>query len=123
MVFVLAYFISGHFRYYAVAVATGSMMPKIAVGDVVIIDQYRDYKTLEIGEIIAYKYHGVVVVHRLYDKVRIKDDYYFYTKGDANDVVDNYIIYPDTILGSVKLKLPYIGIPTVWLNKMFEKKK
>ena len=123
LVFVLAYFISGHFRYYAVAVATGSMMPKIAVGDVVIIDQHRDYKTLEEGEVIAYKYHGVVVVHRLHDKIRIKDDYYFYSKGDANDVVDNYIIYPEMILGNVKFKIPYIGIPTVWLNKIFEKKK
>ena len=121
LVFVLAYFVSGYFRYYAVAVATGSMYPKIHVGDVVIVDQKKEYKDLKVGEIIAYKYHGIVVVHRLYDIVVIKDDYYFYTKGDNNDAVDNYIIYPDTILGEVKFKVPYIGLPTVWLNQLFER--
>lgn len=120
-VFCLAYFVSGYFRYYAVAVATGSMLPNIKVGDVVIVDQHRDYKDLKVGEVIAYKYHGIVVVHRLYDVVVVKDDYYFYSKGDANENVDNYIIYPDTILGVVNVKVPYIGLPTVWLNKFFEK--
>ena len=121
LVFVLAYFVSGYFRYYAVAVATGSMVPKINVGDIAIVDQKVDYKTYKVGEVIAYKYHGIVVVHRLYDIVTIKGDYYFYTKGDANDTQDNYIIYPDMILGRVSFKIPYAGIPTVWLNKIFKK--
>ena len=122
LVFTLAYFVSGFFRYYAVAVATGSMTPNINVGDVVIVDQNKKYKDLEIGEVIAYNYHGIVVVHRLHDIVVIKGDYYFYTKGDANESVDNYIIYPDMILGNVNYKIPYIGLPTVWLNNIFGKK-
>ena len=120
LVFTLAYFVSGYFRYYAIAVATGSMLPKINVGDVVIVDQHKDYKTLEVGDIIAYKYGNVVVVHRLCDIVIIGEDYYFYTKGDANEDKDNYIIYPDTILGDVKIAIPYIGLPTVWLSKVFK---
>ena len=119
-VFALAYFVSGFFRYYAIAVATGSMHPKIKVGDVVIVDQRIKYEDLKIGEVIAYKYDGIVVVHRLCDIVVIKDDYYFYTKGDANNAMDNYIIYPDTIIGKVEAKVPYIGLPTVWLNQLFE---
>lgn len=120
IVFMLAYFVSGFFRYYAIAVATGSMKPNINVGDVVIVDQHKDYKKLKKGEIIAYKYGKVVVVHRICDIVVIGDDYYFYTWGDANDSKDNYIIYPDTIIGEVKVKIPYIGLPTVWLNNLFE---
>ena len=119
-VFILAYFVSGFFRFYAIAVATGSMVPKINVGDVVIVDQQIDYKDLKVGEVIAYKYDNIVVVHRLCDIVVIKDDYYFYTKGDANNAMDNYIIYPDTIIGKVEVKVPYIGLPTVWLNQLFE---
>lgn len=119
-VFILAYFVSGFFRFYAIAVATGSMVPKINVGDVVIVDQQIDYKDLKVGEVIAYKYDNIVVVHRLCDIVVIKDDYYFYTKGDANNAMDNYIIYPDTIIGKVEIKVPYIGLPTVWLNQLFE---
>ena len=117
---ILVYFVSGHFRYYSVAIATGSMKPKIEVGDVVIIDQHKDYKDLKVGDIVAYKYHGIVVVHRIHDIVVIKKEYYFYTKGDANEEVDNYIVYPKTILGDVKAKIPMIGIPTVWLNDLLK---
>ena len=120
IVFVLAYFVSGFFRYYAISIATGSMLPNIKVGDVVIVDQHKDYKELKTGEIIAYKYGKVVIVHRLCDMVVIGDDYYFYTKGDANEDKDNYIIYPDMIIGKVNTKIPYIGLPTVWLKDLFE---
>ena len=120
IVFVLAYFVSGFFRYYAISIATGSMTPNINVGDVVIVDQQKDYKELKKGEIIAYKYGKVVIVHRICDIVVIGDDYYFYTWGDANDSKDNYIIYPDMIIGKVEVKIPYIGLPTVWLNNLFK---
>lgn len=120
IVFILAYFVSGFFRYYAISIATGSMSPNINVGDVVVVDQHKDYKDLKKGDIIAYKYGKVVIVHRICDIVVIGKDYFFYTWGDANDSKDNYIIYPDTIIGDVKLKIPYIGLPTVWLNQLFE---
>ncbi len=120
IVFALAYFVSGFFRYYAISIATGSMTPNINVGDVVIVDQHKDYKELKKGEIIAYKYGKVVIVHRICDRVVIGDDYYFYTWGDANDSKDNYIIYPDMIIGKVEVKIPYIGLPTVWLNNLFK---
>ena len=120
IVFILAYFVSGLFKYYAIAIATGSMRPNIQVGDVVIVDQHYDYKKLKIGDVIAYKYDGIIVAHRLCDIVVIDDDYYFYTKGDANEERDNYIIYPNTIVGIIKKKIPYIGLPTVWLNQLFE---
>ena len=119
-IFILAYFVSGFFRYYAIAIATGSMRPNLKVGDVAIVDQHFDYKNLKVGEVIAYKYEGVIIAHRLCDIAVINDDYYFYTKGDANEAKDNYIIYPDTIVGTVKKKIPYIGLPTVWLNQLFE---
>ena len=119
-VFTLAYFISGYFRYYAIAVATGSMTPKINVGDVVIVDQHIKYQNLKVGEVIAYKYDNVTVVHRIVDIIVVGDDYYFYTKGDANNAKDNYIIYPKTIIGQVNFKLPYVGLPTVWLNDLFK---
>ena len=120
LVFGLAYFVSGYFRYYAIAVATGSMTPKINIGDVVIVDQHTQYQDLKIGQVIAYKYDSVIVVHRIVEIIVVGDDYYFYTKGDANNAKDNYIIYPNTIVGQVKVKLPYIGLPTVWLNDLFK---
>ena len=119
IVFLLAYFISGYFRYYAIAVATGSMTPRINVGDVVLVDQHTKYQNLKEGEVIAYKYDNIIVVHRLVEIVVVGDEYYFYTKGDANNAKDNYIIYPNMIVGKAVIKLPYMGLPTVWVNDLF----
>lgn len=117
-VFILAYFVSGFFRYHAVAVATGSMTPNINVGDVVIVDQYIDVNDLKVGQVIAYKYGKIIVVHRLVKIIKNNNGNCYYTKGDANEDIDGYVIYENMIEGVVNYKIPYIGLPTVWFNKM-----
>ena len=115
----VVYFTSGYFKYYAVAVATGSMEPNINVGDIVIIEQIKkDYGKLEIGDVLAFKYNGVIVVHRIINKINKGDEYFFYTKGDNNGSADNYVIKPDSIVGVVNHKIDYLGLPTVWLNNL-----
>lgn len=116
---VFVYFTSGYFHYYTVAIASGSMNPKIKKGDIVVIEKIdKQYDKLKVGQVIAYKYDGVVVVHRMYKILKENDKYYFYTKGDANQSVDNYLIEEDMILGIVNIKIPYLGMPTVWLNEL-----
>ena len=117
-VFILAYFVSGFFRYHAVAIASGSMMDRIRVGDVVIVDQYYKPEDLKVGQVIAYKYEKIVVVHRLVKIVNNENGNVYYTKGDANENIDGYAIYEDMIKGVVNYKIPYIGLPTVWFNKI-----
>jgi signal peptidase len=118
IVCILVYFTSGHFRYYAVAVASGSMEPNISRGDVVIIDQVYELKDLERGQILVYKYKNVIVVHRIDKIINKNNKYYFYTKGDANLSVDNYVIKEEDIIGIVNTKVSYIGLPTVWLSEI-----
>jgi len=119
IVIVVVYFTSGYFKYYAVSIASGSMENEISKGDVVIIEKINDnYDNLEIGQIIAYKYGNVIVVHRIVNIIEEKGKYYFYTKGDANKEKDNYVIEENMIVGKVNLKIPYIGLPTVWLNDL-----
>ncbi|MDD5827163.1 MAG: signal peptidase I [Bacilli bacterium] len=112
---VLVYFVSGYFKYYAIAIASNSMSPCFYKGDVVIIDQ--KYQNLNQGDIIAFKYEGTVIVHRIHQMIKTKNEYFIYTKGDANRNPDNYKITKDMILGVVKCKIPYIGKPTVLLNE------
>lgn len=115
---ILVYFVSGYFKYYAIAIATGSMTPNIRVGDVVVIKQKDyDYKKIDKGSIIAYKYNDTIVVHRVTRKLVDNNSYYFYTKGDANSKEDNYVVEPDNIIGVVKFKIMKIGLPTIWLNE------
>jgi len=120
IIIILVYFTSGYFKYWAVAVASGSMSPKVNKGDVVIIEKIDGkYEKLKKGQIIAFQYGGVIVVHRLINIIEDEGQYYFYTKGDANVNPDNYAVREDMVVGTVNKKIPYIGIPTVWLNEMY----
>ena len=115
----VVYFTSGYFKYWAIAVASGSMENAIYKGDVVLIAKFEnDLNTLKVGEIVAFRKNKIVVVHRLVNIVKDKNEYYFYTKGDNNPEPDNFVITEDMMIGRVKLKIPYIGKPTVWLNSL-----
>lgn len=117
LVIILVYSVSGYFKYYAIAIATGSMEPNINKGDIVIVNQDYDSKDLEKGTVIAYKYNNKVIVHRINDIIKNDNIIIIYTKGDANNEVDAWKVTEDMVVGTVKLKLPKIGYPTIWLNE------
>lgn len=118
---VLIYFVSGYFKYYAIAVASGSMKPTINIGDVVIVNQKVDKHEIEKGTVVAYKYNGKIIVHRVYNVINYQNELTFYTKGDKNTEVDPWAIRENDIIGEVKLKINWIGLPTVWINELLEK--
>ncbi len=119
IVITLVYFTSGYFKYYAVAIASGSMEKEISKGDVVIVEKIEDsYDQLEEGQVIAYRYHGIIVVHRIVKILKEDGEYFVYTKGDANKDPDNYVVEEEMILGKVNIKIPFVGLPTVWLNEL-----
>lgn len=116
---IIVYFTSGYFKYHAMAIASGSMSPTINKGDVVIVEKFKDnYDRLKIDDTIAFEHSGVVVVHRIVDIVEEDGEYYFYTKGDNNGMKDNYPVYTNMIVGRVNFWIPFIGLPTIWLNGM-----
>ena len=116
VIMIIVYFYSGYFRLYSIAIASGSMTPNIRKGDIVIVDQ-KSLHNINIGDVIAYRHENIIVVHRVVKKEKFSDNYVYYTKGDANDHIDNLSIEEDVIIGIVKFKIPYIGYPTVWFNK------
>ena len=91
----------------------------ISKGDIVVIEKLdAEYEKLKEGQVIAYTYNGVLVVHRIVRIIKQDGQYYVYTKGDANPNEDNYVVEQDTIMGTVKAVVPYLGLPTVWLNEI-----
>ncbi len=119
IVIILVYFTSGYFKFWAIAVASGSMSPAINKGDVAIIEKINNnFGEIKKGDVLAFKYKKVTVVHRVVNIARDKDNYYFYTKGDANNNEDNFRIEEDMVIGVVNMRIPFIGIPTVWLNEL-----
>lgn len=119
---IIIYFVSGYFKYYALAIASGSMNPIFDRGSVVITEQvnekYDNYNKLKEGEIIAFKAEKNIVVHRLIRIVNTDNEVYYYTKGDANKKEDDYLIKKENIIGIVKFTIPYIGYPTVWFSEI-----
>ena len=115
IVLILIYFYSGYFRFYSIVIASGSMEPNINIGDVVIVDQKAT--KFDVDDVIAYKQENIIIVHRIAKKINLGDSYYYYTKGDANSSMDDFVIEADMIVGKVNYKIPYLGYPTIWFSK------
>ena len=89
--------------YAYLEVISGSMEPKISIGDIVIIDtKVSDYK---VKDIVTFKdINGSFVTHRI---MEIKDDEII-TQGDANNTIDDSIT-KDKIVGRYVYKIDGIG--------------
>ncbi len=118
VILALVYFTTGYFHYYAVAIGSGSMYPKIHKGDVVIITKLNPDDELKVGDIIAYQKEKIMIVHRVIEIEKDKNEYFYYTKGDANEDVDDWIIKRKDIIGKINHRIPYAGLPTVWLSEL-----
>ena len=115
VVCVLVYFSSGYFKYQSFAIGSGSMQPVIDVGDVVIVEKNNQ---IDVGDIVAYYYNDVIIIHRIIDIMEVDNEVYYYSKGDANDDKDNYSIKESNIIGKVKFNIPFLGLPAVWLSNL-----
>jgi len=117
LIIIIVYFTCGYFKYYAIAVGSNSMSPEIKVGDIAVIEKVeKNYENLQVGQILAYKKSDVIIIHRITKILKDDNKYYYYTKGDANENIDNYVIKEEEIIGIVNKKIPYIGLPVIWLR-------
>jgi len=121
---VVVCFVGGTFKYQPIAVLSNSMLPEFARGDAVIIEKIDDkeLKNLKKGDILYYSKEGKLIIHRIttvkYDaetnQIEVK------TKGDNNNTEDNWIITNESILGTVKFMIPYLGYPSVLVSEMLK---
>ncbi|MEM2393653.1 MAG: signal peptidase I [Candidatus Bathyarchaeia archaeon] len=98
-------------EYPALAVASGSMLPTLNIGDLIIVQKvspaevHADPLT---GDILVYKRGNELIVHRAVEIKRINDVYWFTTRGDNNYLNDP--AWPETALvGKVVARIPYVG--------------
>lgn len=115
----IVYLVSNFGRFYALAIGSGSMTGTINKGDVIIIDKKKkEYKK---NDIIAFTQNGEIIVHRII-KVNKKENKKFYkTKGDANNGEDAWEVDEKDIVGQKKLRIPFLGLPTVALSELIKK--
>ena len=92
------------------------MEPELHVGDIVIVNKKIEPSSIKVGEILVYEQNSKIIVHRIVDIEKVEKEFYFYTKGDANQAKDNYITFEKNIIGIVEYQIPIIGTPVVWIN-------
>lgn len=99
-----------------VLVVGDSMNPGVVAGDVIVTSPY-DAALLDIGHIVLFERPGFtdgsLVTHRIEAKLA---DGTFITRGDANREVDSSPVGYDQIRGVVRLRVPMIGLPMIWLR-------
>lgn len=116
--------VSGILKYQIMAIGSGSMEPVIYRGDTVIFEKYKNEEksSANIGEILVFIHNGRYITHRVIDKTIGYDGILIYqTKGDNNESQDNFVVRPDEVVGVVKMKVSYIGFPSLWIQELFSK--
>ena len=115
----LVMLISCQFKYGILVVGSHSMSSEINKGDAVIFENYKN-QFIENGQVIIFDYNNIQTIHRVIEIKQVNGEIRYYTKGDANKSKDDEYRTANDIVGLVKLKVKYIGYPTIWLRSIFE---
>ena len=90
-------------------VLSGSMEPAVKVGSIVVV-QPLAAEAVQPGDIITFRgaNSSSLVTHRV-DHLDTANSLFFYTKGDANSVLDPAPVPAERLVGRVVFTLPYAG--------------
>jgi len=99
-------------------VSSGSMIPTLNVGDIIVV-RGVDPNTITVGTIIIFHSpydYPTAIVHRV---IAINDQggqEFFETKGDNNAVADGWRVPAPNLIGVYVFKIPYIGLLSLELR-------
>ena len=99
-------------------VESGSMAPRIKVGDVILAAPEHNPQKL-LGRVTVFHDPepdriGSIKSHRV---VAINSDGTLTTKGDANQSVDSVHVPVSSVIGLGRLLVRYVGLPLIWAQK------
>ncbi len=99
-------------------VESGSMQPRINVGDVILASPEHDPGRL-LGHVTVFNdpdpsHAGTVKSHRV---IRLNPDGTMTTKGDANPTPDPVALPKSDVIGIGRLLVRWIGLPMTWLQR------
>jgi len=99
-------------------VSSGSMVPVLNVGDIIIV-RGVDPQSVTVGTIIIfhspYEY-DMPIVHRVIAVLSDGGSLFFETKGDHNGVQDGWRVPAENLMGVYVMKIPYIGLISLELR-------
>lgn len=103
-------------------VSSGSMIPVLNVGDILIVKDGNTFNSLKVGDVIVFNRPqggDRVIVHRI---IEISDRFgekVMVTKGDANDGIipgTDFPIREKDYIGTVAYTVPKVGLVLKYLN-------
>ncbi len=101
------------FGYYMYNVLTDSMSGTIEPGDVILCKSVEDVNTLQVGDIITFKAPNgnYNETHRIAQIVKNEDGTvkYFKTKGDNEQQLDDWELYPQNVKAKYVRKSVFVG--------------
>jgi len=109
----IIWFSVGVFPIYPSVIATGSMIPMIQPGDVILVDKRVDPLQLSKGDVVQFRRDGILISHRIIavaEKEGIKS---YITQGDNNSRPDGQVVKPEDVKGIVVKVVPKVGWPTL----------
>lgn len=95
------------------SVQSGSMVPAIPLGSLVVVEPADTYQKGDVITIKAERDPKETVTHRIVDIVEDEDleRVSYQTKGDANEDPDRELIADRRVVGKVVFNIPYLGYP------------
>lgn len=97
-------------------VLSDSMVPEFTKNDLVIGESVKDVSSLQVGDVITYKYGKMLVTHRIIDID--KQNNMIQTKGDANKTPDDDLVEANQIVSRYSTKIPKVGFIIAKLQDM-----
>lgn len=110
--------ISCQFTYGIMVIGSDSMAKTLNKGDAIIFEEYKN-QDLEEGRVIIFNYNNMQTIHRIDKIIKVNGEYHYYTKGDANQKADEGYRTQSDISGIVRLRIKYLGYPTLWVRSLF----
>jgi signal peptidase len=123
------------------AVASGSMIPTLNVGDLIVVHGVSNASEIFVhpaivdpqtgkitggGDIIIFhtnlpggprlRPEDELIVHRAINRTLINGTWYFTTKGDANPVADGWLVPFSYVVGKVVGDVPYVGSVPLYIR-------
>jgi len=110
-----------HTEYPVLVVVSGSMVPTLERGDLIVVRGIEPGE-ITVGTIIVFhspRDYETLIVHRVYGLEQKGNEIYFRTKGDYNPRPDDWMIPANYVVGVFIARVPYVGVIVMRLREPF----
>lgn len=104
--------------YKTFVIVSGSMVPSLNVGDVVIIKDVAESE-IQKDDIISFREGNSIITHRVNDIIITDSEKEYQTKGDANNTEDSNLVKFKDIEGEYFGKIPKVGNAILFIQNKF----